>query len=117
MDRLELFTNLVAMAGADGRFSPEEVAHLVDRADLWGIPQDDAESVLVGMQEGEIELTIPESHGDRVVMLKELIRMMAVDGELADAEKRLCATVSATMEFTSADFDKILDSLLGTDRV
>jgi len=116
MDRVELFTNLVAMANADGRFSPEEIAYLVHRAEQWGIPQVDAESVLIGMNEGEVELTIPTSRADRVLMLEEMIRMMAVDGELADEEKRLCATISAAMEFTAADFERILDELLEANR-
>ncbi len=116
MDRVELFTNLVAMANADGRFSPEEIAYLVHRAEQWGIPQVDAESVLIGMNEGDVELTIPTSRADRVLMLEEMIRMMAVDGELADEEKRLCATISAAMEFTAADFERILDEMLEANR-
>ncbi|MCA9104967.1 MAG: hypothetical protein R3B96_00250 [Pirellulaceae bacterium] len=114
MDRLQLFSSLAAMAAVDGKISPEELAMLVDRAELWGISNEDAESVMVGLGEGVTELVLPESHRERVVMLQEMIRMMASDGELNEAEKRLCASVSAAMEFTGQEFNQILDELLGS---
>lgn len=114
MDRLELFTNLVAMAGADGRFTKQEVEFLVSRAEHWGIPAEEAESVLVGLMEGELELTIPESHDERVELMQEMIRLMAVDGELSGEEKRFCAVAAGVMEFTSFEFQRILESLLSS---
>lgn len=112
MDRLELFTNLAAMAAIDGKVSTEELALLIDRADRWGISSDDAEAVMVGLSEGEAEVILPQSHQERVIMLQEMIRMMASDGVLEDSEKRLCAAVSAAMEFTGQEFNQILDRLI-----
>jgi hypothetical protein len=45
-------------------------------------------------------------------MLKEMIRLMAADGELAETEKNLCAAASASMEITSDEFNVIIDALL-----
>jgi hypothetical protein len=49
---------------------------------------------------------------DRVIMLKEMIRLMAIDGVMAEPEKRLCAVASGRMEFTSKQFSQILDEVI-----
>lgn len=112
MERIELFSNLVALAASDGKFMPQEVEYLARKAELWGLDPDDVDSVLIGMQESAQEVTVPPTRGERVELLSEMIRMMASDGELAESEKRICATVSAAMEFTSQEFNIILDQLL-----
>lgn len=112
MDKMDLFTNLMALASADGKFTQEEISFLMVRAEDWGISQEEVEVVLSATQAGETEMTIPDSDEDRIDMLQQMIYLMAVDGELAESEKRICATVSAAMNFSAADFNKIVDSLL-----
>ena len=55
---------------------------------------------------------MPEKKEDRLEMLREMIRLMAVDGELAETEKRLCAAASASMEISGSEFAAIVDGLL-----
>lgn len=110
MDRHQLFTNLVNLAAIDGKFTDEEVQFLVDRAERWGIPSDEFETALAGINE-EIALKLPEKKSDRVNLLTEMIRLMAADGELAETEKGLCAAASASMEITTEEFEAIVDSL------
>jgi hypothetical protein len=43
-----------------------------------------------------------------------MIRLMAVDGQLAAMEKQLCATASAKMDFSTNEFKAILDKVLAT---
>ena len=112
MDNLELFHNLINLAAADGKFTPEEIEFLVQRAELWKIPNDEFETALAGIAEGSIQLQIPESLHDRKKLLKEMIRLMAADGELAEMEKRLCAISSSRMDFTTQQFDEILNEVL-----
>ena len=59
-----------------------------------------------------VELQLPMEKDDRRELMRQLIHMMAIDGELAQVEKELCATASAKMELTSEEFTQILDSLL-----
>ena len=113
-DDLALFNNLVAMAAADGRFTQEEIEFLAVRAENWGISQDEFETAMAGVAAGGAEIIIPEDHQERLRLLAEMIRMMAADGELAEVEKRLCATVSAHMELSTQQFDELLDHILGT---
>ena len=112
MPKLELFNNLVLLASADGKLTQEEVAYLVQKAENWDISPDDVESALVGASTGEGEITIPEDQQERVEMITEMIRLMAADGHLAEIEKRLCATASAAMDFSTVEFDGILQAVL-----
>ena len=116
MDKLSIFHSLVNLAAADKKFTEEEVRFLLERAEQWNIPTEEFEVALAGVSEGNIEVVIPESHHDRVVLLKEMIRLMAVDGHLAGVEKDLCATASGKMEFSGEQFSQILDEVLGTNR-
>ena len=45
MDRIELFSNLVALAASDGKFTPQEIEYLAIKAETWGIESDDVDSV------------------------------------------------------------------------
>lgn len=45
-------------------------------------------------------------------MLRDLIRMMAADGDLADVEKDLFATAAAKMEISEDELNQIIDSVL-----
>lgn len=112
MERIELFHNLVNLAAADGKFTQEEVEFLVGRAHAWGIHNDEFETALAGIHEGHIEINVPVEHGQRVRLLKEMIRLMAVDGDLAEMEKSICAQASAKMDFTTDEFDRILQEVV-----
>lgn len=114
MSKVDLFNNLVLLASADGRFTEEEVTFLALKAEKWNISPDDVESALAGASTGEAEIIVPEATSDRVELMKEMIRLMAVDGHLAEIEKRLCATASAAMDFNPLEFDEILQSVLET---
>lgn len=116
MDKLELFHNLVNLAASDKKFTEEEIKFLIDRADRWGISNDEFETAMAGLSTGEIQVTIPKSHDDRVLMMKEMLRLIAVDGELADMEKSICAQASGQMDFTNQQFNQILDEVLAEGR-
>ena len=111
-DRTQLFHNLVNLAAADQKFTDEEVAFLINRADSWGIPNDEFETALVGLSTGEIQVELPENYDERVQLLKEMIRLMAADGEMAEMEKGLCARASAKMDFNSVQFEELLEEVI-----
>ena len=113
MDPLQLFHNLVNLAAADQKFTQEEVNFLVAHAERNNIPTEEFQTAIAGISEGEVEIVLPESHEDRVTLMEEMIRLMAIDGELADMEKRLCAQASDRMNFTSDQFAEILNRVLG----
>ena len=112
MDPIKLFHNLINLAAVDQKFTDEEIDYLIEVANRYNIPSEEFESGLTGIREGMIEVQLPEGEEDRQTLMKEMIKMMAVDGELNEMEKRLCATASARMDFTSQQFDAILEDVL-----
>ncbi|MFM7116997.1 MAG: hypothetical protein ACKO9H_19030 [Planctomycetota bacterium] len=114
LSQLELFQNLVNLAASDGTFREEEVLYLARCAEKWGISDDEFESCIAGLMEGTLEIKLPEVRAKREELLSEMIRLMAVDGQLAAMEKQLCATASARMDFTTHEFKTILDKVLAT---
>ena len=112
MNKQELFHNLVQLAGVDGKFTDEEVQFLVHKAELWRIPSEEFETALAALGHGEITLNIPADKSERVEMLKQMVLMMAIDGELADTEKSLCAAASVSMKFSSEEFSAIIDAMI-----
>lgn len=112
MDNRTLFQNLVNLASVDGKFTDEEVAFLVSRAEVWGIPNDEMETTLVGIRELGPELNLPQSLAERRMLLEEMIRLIAADGDLALQEKQMLAAASARMGFSADEFRRILDSVI-----
>lgn len=112
MDKLEVFQSLINFAAVDGKFSQEELEFLAIRANAWNIPDDEFETALAGLSEGHIEINMPDEYEQRVVLMKEIIKLMAADGELAEQEKNLCAVASGRMDFTAEQFSQILDEVI-----
>jgi uncharacterized tellurite resistance protein B-like protein len=112
MDRIELFHSLVNLAASDGKFTEHEIQFLAERAEEWHIPRGEFETALAGLSQGEVELNIPADYADRVEMMKEMLRLIASDGQLAEIEKRICSVVAGKMDFSSAEFERILDAVI-----
>jgi hypothetical protein len=62
--------------------------------------------------EGTLEIKLPDVRPKREELLSEMIRLMAVDGQLAAMEKHLCATASGADGFHHDEFKSILDKVL-----
>lgn len=112
MDPLELFHNLINLAAVDQKFTDEEIDYLIDVANRHNIPSEEFETALHGVREGIIEVKLPEDPAAQKNLMREMIRLMAADGELNEMEKRLCATASARMDFTSQQFGELLEEVL-----
>jgi DnaJ-domain-containing protein 1 len=116
MEKIELFRNLVLMALADGTVREQELSLLSDRAKLWELDSVVIDQVFANAQAKKFSLEIPDSHSERIEMMRELVRMMAVDGELADLEMKLCAVAAAVMELKPMQMARVLDSLKENSR-
>jgi hypothetical protein len=57
-------------------------------------------------------LRIPDSREERAELLRDALSVMASDGQLMDAEKRLFAFIAARMEFSAAEIDAIIMELV-----
>jgi uncharacterized tellurite resistance protein B-like protein len=113
MDRLDLFRNLMVMAASDGKFTDEEIDFLAKRAGKLGINDEKFGAAVKYAANPNATLDIPPDEDQRKALLCEMVRMMAVDGNLAEVEKELFAVAAAMMNISTEDLDKILDDLLG----
>lgn len=112
MTRFDLFQNLMVMAASDGQLTEEEVLFLAQRANRWGITdQQFGEAMKFSVSPGAV-LTIPAQKGERVQLLRQMVRMMAADGDLAEIEKNLFAVAAATMRIDDAELNAIFDDVL-----
>jgi len=116
MDNATLFHNLIRLAAIDGRFTEDEIQALAERAEQWGLASDEFETGLAGLAEGRIHLELPADRPSRLRLLGEMIRLMAVDGELAELEMRLCATAAVAMDISTDQLDDLIDELVERKR-
>ena len=108
--RLTRLRNLVVMAFADGSLGQREVNLVADRCVELELASSDLEHALAyGLSEGG-SITVPDSPAEREETIRELIRMMAADGFLAEAEKRLLAFAAAKMDIDGDELNRIIDS-------
>jgi uncharacterized tellurite resistance protein B-like protein len=112
MDRLRLFRNLMVMAAADGKMTDEEIMFLAERCSRWGINDEQFQDALQSVQGDKLELEIPHEPKARRELLRDMLRMMAADGDLAETERRLFAVAAATMEVGGDDLDALIDSVV-----
>ncbi len=112
MNSYELFQDLMVMAISDGKLTEEELRMLAGRAIRWGITDAQFEQAMEYALSDDAHLTIPPDPADRMQLLEELLRMMAVDGQLAEIEKQIFAVVAATMKVGNQELDALLDRML-----
>lgn len=112
MDLPSQLRNLLVMAAADGSLTEREIKFLSDRCQKWSLSESEfADAICYAISEGA-KLQIPDEHQLRVDMLRDLIRMMAADGELAQVEKELFARAAVHMGFSPAELQQIIDSVV-----
>jgi len=115
MESKEAFRNLLIMAAIDGRMTVSELRLLSHRAMEWGIDDDDFESALAEALRGDAELSLPSNPREALAMLREMLRVMAADGRMAETEKNLFAIASAAMNVPASDVDRLINEALHED--
>lgn len=112
MTPLERFQHLLAMAAADERMNEAELGFLSERATALGVPHDQFCDALQAAVSGDTPLALPSSAAERRALLKDLVMMMAADGELEEREKKLFAHVASAMEIETDQLHRIIDATI-----
>ena len=113
MKPLDRLTNLLVMAAADGSLTEREFRFLMSRCSRWGLSEPEFCRALEYACSAQAELRIPADKEDRIAMLRDLLRMMAADGDLAETEKRLFASAAAKLELSRDELNELIDSVVG----
>ncbi len=104
--------NLVVMALADGSIGEREVNLVADRCEQLGLNEDDLHHAMKFGLGDDAALEFPEAAAERETLMKDLIRMMAADGYLAETEKRLFALAAVRMSLSPQDVDRLIAETL-----
>lgn len=103
--------NLVVMAVADGSIGQREVNLIADRCVQLGLGQPELERALKFGLADDAALELPSDPDEQADLIRDLIRMMAADGKLDEAEKRLFALAAARMQMTGEKLQAIIASV------
>jgi len=112
MTPLERLKHLLAMAAADNRMNEAELGFLSERATQLGISTDEFHDALQQAVRGKVPLSIPAGQAERRALLKDLVMMMAADGQLADREKQLFAHVATAMDIETDELHRVIDAAI-----
>lgn len=113
MSNLEKLRFLLSIATADGAITSEELRFFSHRALEWGITDDEFEQVLdEAGSDHPPALQIPDDIQLRADLLKEMILMMAADGQLHQTERSMFASVAAKMEIDEIALNSIIDEVI-----
>lgn len=82
---------VLMMAKADGRLDPREIAWIQTLAHSFGMDDDDIkeaeeEAKLILLNRGQIEAKLPESRGDRAVIIRDVMWCGGIDGHVDEDE-------------------------------
>ncbi len=105
--------NLVVMALADGSIGQREVNLVADRCLELGLGADELQAALTFGLGDDAALELPADEDARAELLSDLIRMMAADAYLDEAEKRLFALAAARMNIVGERLQDIITCVVG----
>ena len=110
-DRRRHLRALVLMALADGSLGEREVNLVADRCAELGLSADDLDEAFRSGLSGTAAIEPPSSDAERHTLMKDLIRVMAADAQLAEPEKQLFALVAARLGMNGDDVDGVIDQV------
>lgn len=111
MRQIDKLRNLLVMAATDGSLSESEIQLLTERCRKWGISDSVLGEAISYALSDEAELVLPPRPAERREMLRDLVKMMAADGTLAETEMNLFAVAAVQMGISDTELNQIIDSL------
>lgn len=113
MDNRQQLRTLIMMAAADGQFSESEINLLAERCASLGLSADEFQQVFTEATQSTALPELPTEHTEKTELLRDLLRMMAADGELSETEKRFFALAAVKMQLGPVAVDEIIAAMLG----
>jgi len=90
--------NLIELAAADNIFHQKEIQFIQKVGQQKGLKEREIEKMIDGYTPSE--MSIPEDKVECFDMLYDLVQLMAVDGEIADSEHKICQDIALKMGFS-----------------
>ena len=115
MEKLTLLKNLMLMATADGKVTPEELDYLQERSARWRISEQDFQDAMIYANSADAEIELPESVDDRKELLRGFVELMGADGDYADTEMMLFAIAAQRFGIGADQLNRLIDQVLDGD--
>lgn len=110
LEKLSHLKNLVAVAFADGKLEDNEMAALATVMARDGLTPSDLERCIKKPQ--GIKFLPPETPGQRVVYLKDMVLLMMCDGNIDDKELALCKATAIALGFKHEVIDTMIMDII-----
>lgn len=107
--KLEHFKNLVAVAAADGYLNYREREFLADRAEETGLSSKEIDRLLLDAH--QLQYLVPFNQIEREEQLNDVIFMSIIDGEIAEAEYKLCVYIAERLGLDKSLVDTMVDEV------
>ncbi len=104
--KIEHFSNLVAVAMADGFLDKEEINFLKEKAEEVQIPEDKVKELIENAD--KLKFTVPLNSEEREEQLSDIVYMMLVDGNINENEYKLCLNIATKLGLTQKDLDHVV---------
>ena len=109
-EKLSHLKNLVAVAFADGKLEDNEMAALATVMARDGLTPSDLERCI--KKPKGIKFLPPETPGQRVVYLKDMVLLMMCDGNIDDKELALCKATAIALGFKHEVIDTMIMDII-----
>ena len=109
-EKLSHLKNLVAVAFADGKLEDNEMAALATVMARDGLTPSDLERCI--KKPNGIKFLPPETPGQRVVYLKDMVLLMMCDGNIDDKELALCKATAIALGFKHEVIDAMIMDII-----
>jgi len=104
--KIEHFENLVAMAAADGHMDDEEKEFLAEKAEEFGLNQNQIKDILANPQ--ELTFKVPSTQDEKEEQLSDAVFMAMIDGEIHEKEYAMCINFANKLGLSDADVHEII---------
>ena len=108
-EKIDLLSQLILMALADNKLSPEELEFLKKIAQRMDIEESELMSMI--RYRNELTVSTPQSHTKRIIHFHKLLLMMHIDGKVDDIELQLLHEVALKYGFRKSVVDSLLNAM------
>ncbi|RCS41135.1 hypothetical protein DTL42_21410 [Bremerella cremea] len=108
MRSVDMFSWVVVVAAADGRFDPQEIEQLKQLADRYGISRSQLTDMCQAAINKQLIAQIPQDANIAQVWLVQMIDMAFADGTVCRAEQKVLAKMAERIGFTPYDLKHLI---------
>lgn len=108
MRSVDMFTWVVVMAAADGRFDPKEVELLKQMAEHYGISRPQLKDMCQAALNKQLDVQMPSDPDIGQLWLVKMIDMAFADGTVCRAEQKVLSKMADRIGFTPYDLKQLM---------